>query len=114
MGEWFGKQGFVVPARRSSDNVIRVGVASQYFWNHSVWNAIVKGWFEKIGRERFAFYAFYFGVRQDQETRLAKSSAARFEQGVKPVQHWVQGIIDQQLDVLIYPEIGMDPMSIKL
>jgi predicted O-linked N-acetylglucosamine transferase (SPINDLY family) len=114
MGEWFGRQDFVVPGRRSSDGVIRVGIASQYFWNHSVWNAIVKGWFEKIGRERFALYAFYFGVRQDQETLLAKSSAVRFEQRAKPLRQWVQDIIDQQLDVLIYPEIGMDPMSIKL
>src|SRR5882762_3191771 len=114
MGEWFAKQSFVVPGRRRPDGVIRVGIASQYFWNHSVWNAIVKGWFEKIGRERFALHAFYFGVRQDQETRLAKSSAARFEHGARPLQRWVQGIIDQQLDVLIFPEIGMDPMSIKL
>ncbi len=114
MGEWFGRQGFVVPGRRSSSSVIRVGVASQYFWNHSVWNAIVKGWFEKIGRERFALHAFYFGARQDQETLLAKSSAAHFEQGARPLRQWVQCIIDQQLDVLIYPEIGMDPMSIKL
>ena len=114
MGEWFRRQDFVVPGRRGSDGVIRVGIASQYFWNHSVWNAIVKGWFEKIDRERFALYAFYFGVRQDQETLLAKSSAAHFEQGAKPLRQWVQGIIDQQLDVLIYPEIGMDPMSVKL
>ena len=114
MGEWFGRQDIVIPGRRGADGVIRVGIASQYFWNHSVWNAIVKGWFEKIGRERFALYAFYFGVRQDQQTLLAKSSSARFEQGAKPLRQWVQGIIDQQLDVLIYPEIGMDPMSIKL
>jgi predicted O-linked N-acetylglucosamine transferase (SPINDLY family) len=114
MGEWFEGQDFAVPGRRISDGVIRVGIASQYFWNHSVWNALVKGWFEKIGRGRFALYAFYFGVRQDQETSLAKSSAAHFEQGAKPLRQWVQGIIDQQLDVLIYPEIGMDPMSVKL
>jgi predicted O-linked N-acetylglucosamine transferase (SPINDLY family) len=94
--------------------VIRVGIASQYFWNHSVWKAIVKGWFENIDRERFALYVFYFGVREDQETLLAKSSAVHFEQGAKPLRQWVQGIVDLQLDVLIYPEIGMDPMSVKL
>jgi protein O-GlcNAc transferase len=114
MGEWFARQSFVVPERRRPDGVIRVGIASQYFWNHSVWNAIVRGWFEKIDRARFALYAFYFGSRQDQETLLAKSHAARFDEGARPLGRWVQGIIDQQLDVLIYPEIGMDPMSIKL
>jgi protein O-GlcNAc transferase len=114
MGEWYVRQNFVVPGRRRSDGMIRVGIASQYMWNHSVWNAIVKGWFEKIDRERFALYAFYFGIRQDRETLLAKSSAAHFEQGAKPLRQWVQAIIDQQLDVLIYPEVGMDPMSVKL
>lgn len=114
MGEWYGRQEFVVPGRRSSDGMIRVGIASQYIWNHSVWNAIVKGWFEKIDRGRFALYAFYFGIRQDQETLLARSFAAHFDEGAKPLRQWVQGIIDQQLDVLIYPEIGMDPMSAKL
>lgn len=114
MGEWFRRQDFAVPGRRSSDGVIRVGIATQYFWNHSVWRAIVKGWFEKINRERFALYGFHFGVRQDEETLFARSSAAHFEQGARPLEQWVQGIIDRQLDVLIYPEIGMDPMSVKL
>jgi len=114
MGEWFERQDFAVPRRRSPDGVIRVGIASQYFWNHSVWKAIVKGWFENIDRERFALYVFYFGVREDEETLLAKSSAAHFEQGARPLRQWVQGIIDQQLDVLVYPEIGMDPMSVQL
>src|SRR5438094_10047934 len=104
MGEWFGRQGFVVPGRRSSDGVIRVGIASQYFWNHSVWKAIVRGWFEKIDRERFALYAFYFGVRQDEETLLAKSSAAHFEQDAKPLRQRVQAVLDRHLHVLIYSE----------
>src|SRR5260221_487748 len=43
------------------------------------------------------------------------SSAGLTGPGARRVsRRWVQGIIDQQLDVLIYPEIGMDPMSIKL
>jgi len=114
MGAWFERQGFVLPEKTKSEGKIRVGFVSQYFWNHSVWNAIVKGWFRMLNRERFAIHAFYLGDRRDEETVLAESCSAHFEQGGRDLQHWVQAIIDQRLDVLIYPEIGMDPMSLKL
>ena len=114
MGAWFERQGFVLPERSKSEGKIRVGFVSQYFWNHSVWNAIVKGWFRMLNRERFAIHAFHLGDRRDEETALAESCSAHFEQGGRDLQHWVQAIIDQRLDVLIYPEIGMDPMTLRL
>ena len=114
MGAWFETQGFSFPDRTRSRTPIRVGFVSQYFWNHSVWNAIVKGWFRKLDRERFALYAFYLGSRQDEETDLARSLSAHFEQGGRGLRQWAQAIIDQQPDVLIYPEIGMDPMTLQL
>jgi predicted O-linked N-acetylglucosamine transferase (SPINDLY family) len=114
MGAWFERQGLVLPERRRSEGAIRVGFVSQYFWNHSVWNAIVKGWFQMLNRERFAICAFYLGTRQDEETLIARSCSAHFEQGGRDLQHWVRAIVDQRPDVLIYPEIGMDPMTLKL
>jgi len=114
MDAWFGRQGLVFPGRSGSKKAIRIGFVSQYFWNHSVWNAIVKGWFRMLDRKRFTIHAFYLGSRQDRETLLAKSFAAHFEQGGRDLRHWVQAIIDQQLDVLIYPEIGMDPATLQL
>lgn len=114
MNAWFREQGFVLPDRRKPGGVVRVGFVSQYFWNHSVWNAIVKGWFRLLNRERFAIYAFHLGARQDQETLLAKSFSEHFEQHEGDLRQWARAIIDSQLDVLIYPEIGMDPMTLKL
>ena len=59
-----------------------MGVVSGHFRNHSVWHAIVKGWFQHLDRGRFALDAYYLGSIQDAETALARSQAAHFEEGV--------------------------------
>src|SRR6266571_117563 len=115
MSEWFDRQTFAAsPARRDFDGVIRIGIVSHHFRNHSVWNAIIKGWFEQLDRQRFSVHAFYLGVDQDRETLFAQSHASHFEQGGRGLRQWVEAILGQQLDVLIYPGIGMDPITVKL
>jgi predicted O-linked N-acetylglucosamine transferase (SPINDLY family)/lipoprotein NlpI len=102
------------PGTRPTRSPLRVGVVSQFFRDHSVWNAIVKGWFQEIDGARFALQAFCLDPYQDAETRYARSRAARFEQGHAGLRQWAAAILDAQPDVLIYPEIGMDPMCAKL
>ena len=104
----------LAPATRRAPGRIRVGVVSQYFRRHSVWNAIIKGWFQQLDRERFELSAFCLSAEHDDETQYAKSRAARFEEGARPMQQWAECILAAQPDVLVYPEIGMDPMSVKL
>ncbi len=114
MASWFARQGFSRPKRSDSDGTIRVGVVSPHFRNHSVWNAIVKGWFQQLDRKRFSIYAFDLGSLYDQETLFAKSHASHFEQGTRGFRSWVETIIDQRLDALIYTDIGMHPTVLKL
>ena len=113
MQAWQAGRGPRLAARRAP-GALRVGVVSQYFRSHSVWNAIVKGWFGQLDARRFALSAFCLGAQEDAETRYARSRAARFEQGHLGLERWAEVIADAQPDVLIYPEIGMDPMSLKL
>lgn len=113
MARWQDQQG-IRPRERHGPGAIRVGIVSQYFRDHSVWNAIVKGWFQQLDRERFALSAFCLGSDQDAETLYARSRAARFERGAGGLRQWVETILDARPDVLIYPEIGMDPMTVKL
>jgi predicted O-linked N-acetylglucosamine transferase (SPINDLY family) len=114
MAEWFDRQVFSPSGEHGSTGVMRVGIVSQYFRDHSVWNAIVKGWFQQLDRKRFSLHVFYLGVEQDQETLFAKSRASCFVEGGRGLRQWVDAIRGQQPDVLIYPEIGMDPMTVKL
>lgn len=113
MGQWQAQPGAPGSAPRAP-GPIRVGVVSQFFRNHSVWHAIAKGWFQQLDAERFALSAFCLGTGEDQETRYARSRAVRFVQGAGGLRQWVDAIVASQPDVLIYPEIGMDPMSLKL
>jgi len=103
-----------LPAPRRAARPVRVGVVSQFFREHSVWNAIVKGWFQHLDRERFELQAFCLDPYEDAETRYARSRAARFEQGHAGLRQWAAAILDARPDVLIYPDIGMGPMSTKL
>jgi predicted O-linked N-acetylglucosamine transferase (SPINDLY family) len=113
MTHWQAQQA-LSQAPRSAAQPIRVGVVSQYFRDHSVWHAIVKGWFQQIDGARFALQAFCLDRQVDVETRFAQARAARFEQGHAGLREWAAAILGAQPDVLIYPAIGLDPMSIRL
>ena len=51
MGEWQARRG-LQPAARRAPGPIRVGVVSQFFRDHSVWNALVRGWFERLDAQK--------------------------------------------------------------
>ena len=114
MSAWLDRQVLPDPRSRGYDGVIRIGVVSRYFHNHSVWNAIVKGWFLQLDRKHFSLHVFHLGAEKDEETSFARANAAHFEQGPKELRQWVEAIIYRQADVLVYPEIGMDPMTLRL
>jgi predicted O-linked N-acetylglucosamine transferase (SPINDLY family) len=93
---------------------LRVGVVSRHFHTHSVWQALTRGWFEHLDAQRIELCAFHLGSAQDAETAYAKSRAARFVEGAGGLEQWVDAIEQAAPDVLVYPEIGMDPMTVKL
>ena len=113
MRAWQDGQGVAAPVVRKRPKVA-VGIVSAHFCDHSVWSAVIKGLLLKLDRTRFDLDLFYLGVVQDQETLFAKSRASYFEQGKKELRQWVETIHSRELDVLIYPEIGMDLMTAKL
>jgi predicted O-linked N-acetylglucosamine transferase (SPINDLY family) len=93
---------------------IRVGIVSAHIHDHSVWNAIAKGWLQGLDRSRFDLRLFHLGKANDAETALAKTMATHYTYGKSDLVEWSQLILGHQLDVLLYPEIGMDPMTAKL
>ena len=113
MGAWQDAQGFSAPppSRRPK---VALGIVSANFCTHSVWNAIIKGLLLQLDRTRFELHLFSVGGVEDEETALAKSLASRFEQGRKDLHEWAQAIRGSRLDVLVYPEIGMDGITARL
>lgn len=113
MASWLERHSPHPPARIAAPRV-RVGIVSRYFREHSVWDALIKGWLEQIDAQRFELTAFSLGAQRDAQTALATSRAARFLQDAGGLGQWVDAIREAQPDVLIYPEVGMDPMTLKL
>lgn len=110
---WQDRQTFH-PSRVVSDDSVRVGIVSAHIHHHSVWDAIIKGWFLHFDQSRINLHIFHVGLQQDDETNWAASQSASFERGPKRSGQWAETIIGKQVDILIYPEIGMDPMTAKL
>lgn len=93
---------------------IRVGIVCGYFHNHSVWKIPVKGWVQNLDKTQFELFGYYTNAIQDRETAIASRAFAQFRQGLLPIEQWCQTITEDRLHVLIYPELGMDPIAIKL
>jgi len=113
MAHWQQERGLRIE-RGEAAGRIRVGIVSGQFREHSVWRAILKGWLEQVDRDRISFHLFYTGTQQDAQTGAARARADHFVHGPKGFAAWVDEIVGQKLDVLIYAEIGMDPLSLQL
>ena len=93
---------------------LRIGIASAHIHEHSVWNAITRGWVYNIDRTQFDIYLFQLNPTSDAETENARSAVAYFEGQPTSLSAWVQSIRGKDLDVLVYPDIGMDPLTTQL
>ena len=92
---------------------VRVGVVTAFFNNHSVWKTPVRGWIENIDRSRFEIHGYYTGRQQDAATAAARRACKQFVEGL-PFGALAKKIRSDSLHVLIFPEIGMDPVTTKL
>ena len=93
---------------------VRVGIVSGFFRQHSNWKLPIKGWLSQLDRRRFRAFGYHTGNQEDGETKVAASFCDRFVQGPLPLDRWRQEILADAPHVLIYPEVGMDPISAQL
>lgn len=98
----------------NSTTKIRVGFASHYFRNHSVCKLLC-GLIHNLSKEHFHVTIFSSVGRnnEDEWTDLVKERSDKFV-------HLPEGMLlrnrnmpfDETLDILVYPDIGMDPNTI--
>lgn len=96
-----------------SKGPFRVGIVSGYFYRHSVWK-LFKGWVQNLDEQRFSLYGYYTGAIRDNETEVARQSFTRFVENMYSFEGLCETIRNDNLDVLIYPEIGMDWVTLRL
>lgn len=97
-----------------ADGRIRVGFASAHLRNHSVWKAITRGFLDGLDRREFATFCYALAGTRDEETAWAERRADRFVGGGRPMAAWADLVRRDNLHVLIFPEIGMDPTTLQL
>ncbi|MGD1713665.1 tetratricopeptide repeat protein, partial [Dapis sp. BLCC M172] len=93
---------------------IRIGFVSRFFYNHSNWKIPIKGWVENLDRSEFEFFAYHTYFNRDQNTTKAAKEFDKFTQGFRPLEEWCKLIQEDKLHILIFPEFGMDPMTLEL
>jgi len=98
----------------SPEYPLRIGIVSGYFCNHSVWKIPIKGWIQNVDKQRFSLYGYYTGKTKDEITEIARNVCDRFVEDVNSFEQLCQTIKYDNLHILIYPEIGMDPTTVKL
>jgi len=94
----------------------RLVVVSNHFRRHSVWDVILRGLLINLDRTRFEIVLYNTSNEEDGETILAKSLADAWRDfsTVPGLNGWLEAMAADQPDVIFYPEIGMDRMTLSL
>jgi protein O-GlcNAc transferase len=91
---------------------IRVGIVSGFFHEHTIWRLMLKGWLGQLDRSRFSVHAYHTSMVDDDQTALARRLCSRFVAGSGVDMR--AAILADHPDVLLYPELGMDPLAVRL
>jgi protein O-GlcNAc transferase len=100
------------PAPRAGDDKLRLGIVSAHVGEHSVWTAIMRGLLPRLDRRRIELHLF--NLRVGSGDAATQAVAARVHRAPASLTAWVQRIESSRLDALLYPEIGMDAMTLRL
>ena len=102
--------------RRLSQRKLRIVVVSRRFCRHSVWYINLRGLLVHLDRQKFEVILYHVGHGEDKETELARSLADVWRdcQTVTSFNGWLDAMALDQPDVILYPEIGMAPTTLRL
>jgi protein O-GlcNAc transferase len=96
------------------DEKIKIGIISSHIRYHSIWNAFLKGIVSQIDKKRFDLYIYYLEGTQDDQTNIASECAKKFIIGQYSLKKWADLISNDNLDIILYPEIGMNKLTTQL
>ena len=102
------------PTKSSVLGPIKVGLVGEQFRDHSVWNAITKGIVLNLDKSNFEIHIFHLENINDNETRIAEKNSASYTKNKYTLLDWFLAIKEKELDVLIFPEVGMHSLTFKL
>jgi len=95
------------------DGKIRVGFVSSYLYSHTV-GIFLKGWVENINREKFETYGYQIHKRSDALTNCFNGIFDQYRLAADNLQQAAGRIVSDNLHILVFTDIGMNPFSIQL
>jgi protein O-GlcNAc transferase len=113
MQRWLDRQ-TPPPFKRPMGKRIRLGIVSGDIRLHSVWMALIKGWFQSFDPKRFEIVVISLSNLTDLETSWARSKSDVFVSGPRDLAQWVAAMREQNCEILLYPAVGLHPMAMKL
>jgi predicted O-linked N-acetylglucosamine transferase (SPINDLY family) len=115
MHEWRHRQPSRVPAPAGDlTGRRRLAIVSGHVRNHSVFNALTRGWITQLDRSEFSVSLHYLGTKTDADTEFARANVDHFEAGECSPAEWTARIEAQAPQVIIYPAVGMDQLTLQL
>lgn len=102
------------PPPQESGEPLRIGIVSGFFRNHATWNFPTSGLLQNMDRKRFTLYGYHTGRRCDQNTDLARQSFDHFVEDDFSLASLCEKILADKLHLLLYPEIGMNRLAVRL
>ncbi|MBF0304886.1 MAG: O-linked N-acetylglucosamine transferase, SPINDLY family protein [Alphaproteobacteria bacterium] len=102
------------PRPERPDGRIRIGYASSFFWSHTI-SLLFAGWIMGADRDRFAVHVYLPGGRRDATTEtLARHADVFRDLRTVDMATAARTIRDDRLDVLVFPDLGMESRSFVL
>jgi protein O-GlcNAc transferase len=101
------------PAGNAFPKKIRIGFLSKFLRDHTIGD-LLKGIVRNVSRIDFEVTVFLVGDVIDETVTFLRDCADRFINLPEDVASARQIVADASLDVLFYPDVGMDPMSSAL
>ncbi len=92
---------------------LRIGYLSAYFMAHSG-AAWVRGWLRHRDRDQFEIFTYHISPTVDFITQEVRDLSDTFRYLPKSVAEICQQVVDDQLDVLVFTDIGMDPKTTQI
>jgi len=96
--------------RTGAGEKMRVGFLSSHFREHTIGH-LTQGLIAHLSRARFSVTVLSVGAHRDPVADAIRASADHFVEVAKNLPAARRLIADQALDILYYPDIGMDPFT---
>ena len=97
------------PRSRPASGRVRVGFASHNFYDCTAGHYF-RSWITDLDAERFEVFVYHLNPQADDLTQAIRAPAASFRRlSSRPLLQVAREIAQDELDVLIFPELGMHP-----